>query len=973
MPVIPEYDAKESIDTNARGMPKVDYSIADVTAAGGFAKSIAGLGGIIGEIAQQRDKREMQLEDFTSQVNASRLQTQVAGEDQEAMQNMPENGAGWHDQRLANFDKKVPEFLAGVPTRLQPEYKQKLDLMRDQLSNQYAATEVGQRTKWADGFVTQQGEQAKQEAYANPDKMEQLRASLRETVMKSPLPERLKAEKLRQLEEGLEESAVRGRGKNDPAGAVRDLVPGGGRAGIGDGRINAVYPGSVDTPSAAGITPQGMYGYLISKGATKNEALMLTGAAANESGLNPAAVHDNGTGYGMFGHRLERLAAMRSSTGAQSPTWQQQAEFALKELRSRPEGKAVNAATTADEITAAQMAFERPQGFKEGSPNAGHNWNGRLATIQKFAPLTGQDIPAGGGSAADSPYQRIPLERRIALASDIQRGAAADTAAINADREKFVANQTNTLQTQIIDGTAGHAEVLKARQEGWLTDADTINKLTNAINTRDKAVGDVNAFNSALATPGFTWNHVDQQHKDMAEAGFKALGGGMDALQTVASKTGMVPTSAGVALRGAISSNDPTRVSNAMTVANNLMTSNPTIFTGVQGQNEIEQNAVSFKRYTENLGLTTQQAAQRIIAEQSPEYQASVRARVKNEDVDAIIKKQLDIGDLKSLFNEGIPLIGRPNVEFTPEARQGMFQDYAEVFRDFYMQKGDVGQAKELAKQQLSKLWGTTYINGKFGGNLMRYAPEKAPAYAGIPDVGARVAAQAQDAIAQETARLKGPYFGAANVPGRVEMGNINLNDRPIARNADGSVSTVRSMSFEDNGKEVLVPTVSPDGKILSDREAIALYDKTGQHLGKFNTPEQATAYAESLHKEQEKTYATAAIPRDKLTITPTSGGQTARAYWNGQPVPYALSWVDNKGQMQTLNPGRAFVPDPVAMRAAVSEERRAGLEAGQAALNPILDRSEQFRATKRQLREQAGARIRATREQVEGIPLANN
>ncbi|MBZ9706059.1 hypothetical protein LB543_04910 [Mesorhizobium sp. ESP7-2] len=92
--------------------------------------------------------------------------------------------------------------------------------------------------------------------------------------------------------------------------------------------------------------------------------------------------------------------------------------------------------------------------------------------------------------------------------------------------------------------------------------------------------------------------------------------------------------------------------------------------------------------------------------------------------------------------------------------------------------------------------------------------------------------------------------------PGMLEQGNIDLNARPIVKNADGSYSTVRSMSFGDNGgREILVPTVSPDGKIMSDGAAADLYGSTGQNLGKFDTPAHADMYAEALHKAQDQHY----------------------------------------------------------------------------------------------------------------------
>lgn len=92
-----------------------------------------------------------------------------------------------------------------------------------------------------------------------------------------------------------------------------------------------------------------------------------------------------------------------------------------------------------------------------------------------------------------------------------------------------------------------------------------------------------------------------------------------------------------------------------------------------------------------------------------------------------------------------------------------------------------------------------------------------------------------------------------AKPSGMVEQGNINLGNRPRVKNADGTVSTVRSISINEDGKEILLPTVSDDGKILSTQEAIDQYHRTGKHLGKFSSEAAATRYAQQLHQSQAK------------------------------------------------------------------------------------------------------------------------
>jgi len=107
-----------------------------------------------------------------------------------------------------------------------------------------------------------------------------------------------------------------------------------------------------------------------------------------------------------------------------------------------------------------------------------------------------------------------------------------------------------------------------------------------------------------------------------------------------------------------------------------------------------------------------------------------------------------------------------------------------------------------------------------------------------------------------------------------IEPGNLNLNGRPIIKNADGSISSEYSISFgDDKGREILIPTVvngrflTPDGKKPKEgspeekamfKRAQQHYEKTGEHLGIFDSPESADAYATRVHNRK---LTTAKIP----------------------------------------------------------------------------------------------------------------
>ncbi len=119
-----------------------------------------------------------------------------------------------------------------------------------------------------------------------------------------------------------------------------------------------------------------------------------------------------------------------------------------------------------------------------------------------------------------------------------------------------------------------------------------------------------------------------------------------------------------------------------------------------------------------------------------------------------------------------------------------------------------------------------------------------------MPGYGKEIAPEAEPEKAPAPESKQTP---APRSDGMLEEGNIDMSTRPLVKNKDGSVSTVRSTSINEDGKEVLIPTVSDDGRILTEKQAIDLYRRTGRHLGKFDSVEAANKYAQKLHESEAK------------------------------------------------------------------------------------------------------------------------
>lgn len=409
------------------------------------------------------------------------------------------------------------------------------------------------------------------------------------------------------------------------------------------------------------------------------------------------------------------------------------------------------------------------------------------------------------------------------------------------------ARRSEEVERSLLDAKAGIGEMPPRsviEQDPTLTEP----RRNNLLRQWDSAMGDVQALQRVVAKfndpNGAPFNPYDKEDVDGVDKIFRVKGSDSAALQAVLDRTGMVPKTAATALRGDLNSQDPKRVAGALKMTTSIIAQNPNAFVSEGGKKEFDDASVMFLHRTQEMGMTADEAARKQIESQTPEY-AQRQARIKGEDLNDIVKKQVSLADVRGAFNKSwLPnWIGAPKLGFDRDTEQSMYNDYVEAFRDAYLKSaGDVGDAKARAAAIMTKTWGISKVNGS--DVIMRYPPDQAPAYAGIDNIADKIA---NDAVA-------------------------------------------------------------------------AIKSETGQ-----------------------------TVDRSKLVLSPLPGGRTSTPFWRGEAPPYQLYWFDDKGVLQSLNPGRAFVTFPNDIRQQQTQARQSQFEEAARA------RAEQ-RAAPSPLLEEAGA-----------------
>ena len=947
MAVINPIQAQRSIDVGGIPDTRIDPSI---------GQGIAQLGGAIGGAAEQQNalanrrlEMQRQADEFAANQSFQRWQDDNTLEFGQSQQKIDPSGKGFTDTVSNMYTKRSEEFLKTVPAALQPRFQELVATARNQWIDKGAATEIDQRNTWYRTGITERQQTLQNQVFNDPAMFDAAKQDAYRTIDASGLSPSEK-EELRKKTDEMFALTIGEREIRDAEANPSSSVGAADRLGV---------------PSAAASDAKR---FLLTR--TDKDGSHISGLqndfASKVATLIQSAPPEIRQGLGIY-------------SGARSN--ERQAELyqdALKKYGSpeaarkwvAPPGRSNhNHGTAADLSFNGQSLKNAPKEvvdwvhsnagrFGLKFPLANENWHIEDSSTRGGKHAEGEKPSAiqQPASQPDPRFANLSLSQRLSLYDQMQAAAQRGQTAIEAQQTAAYNSQKGALQLGIQTGDVSSSEQILS---SGMNDSDKAT-LISALRSRQ---GDQIAIGEAVAAfqnGSLTVDPYSSDGRKRVDAVGDVISKSVPADQQqpayeeLVRQSGTLPQSVLNNIRAGADSQVASEVQAAMQAASRFAQINPAALGRREGGDAIQRKVDDFDYYVNTLNLDPSDAARRIAEQNDPN---KVRDRKALEPAAKEFRKQLEGADIGAMFDDSfMGWRSNPNVGFTEGQAAGIAADYLAIAEEqFYLTSGNTDLAKSRAEQEMKRLYGVSEIGGSK--TIMKYPPEKywpgmpgqSDPYAYAKDQLIKDLAEAfpSDPLLNPVRSMKaGPQGAAAGL--KVE-GNIDLARRPQVANEDGSISTVRSISFNEDGAEVLIPTVSPDGKILSDDDAIALYERTGQHLGKFSTPEAATKYAEALHEAQANFYDPASIASDTLTgrangtditirgaagvdeyrnmirdtalsrivlvATPETGAEAK----SNQLPGYTVLYKDENGNLQTLY-GKQWRPDP---QAVVSGARR--------------------------------------------------
>lgn len=345
---------------------------------------------------------------------------------------------------------------------------------------------------------------------------------------------------------------------------------------------------------------------------------------------------------------------------------------------------------------------------------------------------------AGGGALRSGAYADLTPDQRQSLYEVAQRKQTQDDTAANAlYKQRQTAEKDNySLLIANNDPSLTRSQIL---QNTVLDNGDKAVLLKQY----DEAAKEGMAVGQAM--PLFSNGQLGMVVDPYSEQGRKLVNGMANTLaktiqpeqqqavmEDLARQSGYVPQPYFNGIRSGLASGDVQSVAGAAQAAVRINQINPNILGRSTDGNKVQDAATSFQYYTQNMGLTPEQAAQKLIDASDPAKVREREALLKSKPI-ADGLKNLSASDVtKAMGSSWGTDVGAPQTEelrrvgVNPDAEAAIIGDFRRYVEEAVTETGDLDLAKSVAGERFKRVYGTSQFSPVGGDVIMRYPVEKA-------------------------------------------------------------------------------------------------------------------------------------------------------------------------------------------------------------------------------------------------------
>lgn len=699
MPKFPTYERQQGL----RGGSTASYASDGAFTAP--ARALANMGGAVADLGADIRAGEAKFRETQRDAHLSKVTSQAQIDLEQQERDAQQNATGYATDYAKGADSRFQDYTAKtLATITDPVAKQKYQAWADDYRAKYvnraatfqAGSEVAQRTSDLSTSLSNfenlvysdpsQYDSAKTQAFAALD------------AAKKWLPPEAEVNLRAKAEHDLNLARAKGKADADPNGFIQET-----------GRTVRV-PAARMAPDVQTRGAQAM-GFFQSKGYTKEQAAGIVGNLIAESNLQPSgAVGDNGTAFGIAQWRGERLTRLKRFANANGKDWQDfgtQLAFVDMELQNHETGayQALKNAKTVDEATAAFVGYERPAGWSPGNPRGGHNYKGRLSHAAAMAGGEAVAFHEGGDFSADPRYAGLSVDEIRSLSNQAET-------TINAQQVTAYASMKDAINLGITTG-----EILSEDQilGSALNDGDKATMLNKFRTERKDEIAAMETIASlnARTFEGDPYDTDTRKNIDNVAEELKKRATPEQyqlAAEEIVRQSGIVPKDVVNAIRKGLESTNAAEVAAAAQQAARLSAVDPAALGRRDGGKEAQNAADDFSHMVNNLNMTPEEAAKRIIDMNDPEKK---RERKAIEPAAKEFIKEMEDFSLAGEFNDTW-FGGDPAIGFSPGQELGIKAEFLAIAEEqFYAANGDPEIAQNRAVEQMKRLYGVTQLTGR--------------------------------------------------------------------------------------------------------------------------------------------------------------------------------------------------------------------------------------------------------------------